>query len=95
MHGDRDVGQDRRRPHGRDRDVAGAVRERVADVRERVVGLVVLDLEIGECRLVLRAPVHDPVAAVDPALAVEVHEPAHHRRVVARVHREALPPVVE
>ena len=46
MDGDRDVGKDRRRPHRRDRDVAGAVGERVADVGERVVGVLVLDLEI-------------------------------------------------
>ena len=36
---DGDVGEDRRRADGRDRDVAVPVGERVADVRERVVGL--------------------------------------------------------
>ena len=50
MDGDRDVGEDRRRPNGRDRDVAGAVGERIADVRERVVCVLVLDLEVRERR---------------------------------------------
>ena len=95
MHGNRDVGEDRRRPHGRDRHVALAVGARVADEDERVVCLIVLDLEVGERRLVARAPVDDPVALVDPALLVEVDEPAHDRAVVIGVHREALAPVVE
>ncbi len=79
VHGDGDVGQDRRRPRGRDRDVAGAVDERVADRRERVVDLDVDELEVGERGLVERAPVDDPVGPVDPALAVEVDEEAHDR----------------
>ena len=37
VHGDGDVGRDRRRPRGRDRDAALAVGERVADVDELVV----------------------------------------------------------
>ena len=42
-----------------------------------------------------RAPVDDPVRAVDPAPLVEVDEEAHHRADVAVVHREALARVVE
>ena len=50
-HGDRHVGQDRRRTRGRDRDpVVGIVRERVAHVGERVVHLLVHELEVGERR---------------------------------------------
>jgi hypothetical protein len=90
-----DVGEDRRRAHGRDRDVPGAVRERVARVRERVVHVDVLDLEVGDRRLVERAPVDDPLGAVDPAAVPEVDEEAHHRLDVAVVHREALAAVVE
>ena len=93
--GDGDVGEDRRRPHGRDRHVARAVRERVADVRERVVDLLRLELEVGERRSVARAPVRDPVVAVDPAASVQVDEPADDRPVVALVHREARARVVE
>ena len=92
---DRDVGEDRRRPHGGDRDVAGAVGKRIADVRERVVFVLVLDLEVRQRGLVARAPVDDPVRAVDPAALVEVDEPAHDGAVVALVHREARAPVVE
>ena len=95
MDGDGDVGEDRRRPHGRDRDVPGAVRERVARVGERVVHVDVLDLEVGDRRLVERAPVDDPLGAVDPAAVPEVDEEAHHRLDVGVVHREALAAVVE
>src|SRR5205807_9892325 len=42
-----------------------------------------------------RAPVDDPVRAVDPAFAVEVHGEPHYRTHVRVVHREALPAVVE
>ncbi len=94
MHRDGDVGEDRRRPHRRDRDVAGAVGERVLDRRERVVHVDVHELEIGEGRLVVRAPVDDPVVAVDPAALVEVDEPPHDGADVAVVHREADAPVV-
>ena len=51
-------------------------------------------LEIGQGRLVERAPVDDPVVAVDPAPLVEVDEEPHHRADVTLVHREPLPPVV-
>ena len=95
MHGDRDVGEDGRRPHRRDRDVPLAVDEGIADVGESVVGLDVRDLEVGQRREVERAPVDDPVRAVDPALVVEVHEEPHHRAHVRLVHGEALAPVVE
>ena len=92
---DCDVGEDRRRPHRSDRDLARAVGERIADVRERVVLVLVLHLEVGERGPVTGAPVDDPARAVDPAALVEVDEPAHDRAVVALVHREARAPVVE
>ena len=47
VHGDRDVGEDRRGPRGRDRDTAGrAVGERVDRVGERVVHVLVHELEV-------------------------------------------------
>ena len=46
MDRDRRVGEHRLRPHGRDRDRAGAGRERVVDVVERVLALDLLDLEV-------------------------------------------------
>jgi hypothetical protein len=44
VHGHGNVSEDRRRPHGRDRDVPVAVREGIADVREHVVDVDVRDL---------------------------------------------------
>ncbi len=69
MDRDRDVGEDRRRPHRRDGDAVASVtvRERVADRVQRVVHLLVHDLEIRDRRLVERAPVDDAVRPVDPA----------------------------
>ena len=97
VHGDGDVGEDRRRSHRGDRDAVSsvAVRERVADRVERVVHLLVHDLEIGDGRLVERAPVHDAVRAVDPAALPEPDEERHDRADVVVVHREALARVVE
>ena len=95
MHRNCHVGEHRRRPHGGDRDVAGAVGDRIAHIRECVVDVDVRELEIGERRQVERAPVDDPVRAIDPALAVQVHEEAHDGAHVRLVHREALAPVVE
>jgi hypothetical protein len=54
----------------------------------------VRDLEVGERCLVERAPIDDPVRAVDPTFAVEMHEEVHDRAHVGVVHREALAPVV-
>ena len=95
MHRDGDVGEHRRRADGRDRDVPGAVGERVADRGQRLVELDVVDLEIGDDARAARAPVHDPAAAVEVALLGEVDEEAHHRARVALVHREAVAAVVE
>ena len=94
MHGDGDVGEDRRRAHGRDRHVAGAVGQRIADVDELVVHLDVVELEVGERAQVERAPVDDAVVAVEPAALPEVDEELQHGADVAVVHREALAPVV-
>jgi hypothetical protein len=95
MDGDGDVGEDRGRPDGRDRDRSAPVDERVPGVRERVVHLLVDDLEVGDRRLVERAPVDDPVRAVDPPLLPEVDEERHDCLDVLVVHREALARVVE
>ncbi len=94
---DRDghVAQDRRRTDRRDRDVPVPVGERVADVRQRVVDVLVRELEVGEGGQVVWAPVPDPVRTVDPALVPEMYEEAHHRPDVGVVHREALAAVVE
>ncbi len=95
IHGDRDVGRDRRRPRRGDRHVAVAVRERIADVGERIVDLAMLELEIRQRGEMKRAPIDDPVRAKDPALVPDVDEEAHHRPDVGVVHGEPLAPVVE
>ena len=95
MHGHRDVGGNRRRTDGRDRDVAVAVGERVVDRRQRVVDVHVHELEIRERRSVVGAPVDDAIGPIDPAAAVQMHEEPHHCADVVVVHRETRPPVVE
>ena len=60
---DRRVSEHRLRTRCRDDDLAGAVRERVADVPEVSVLLGVLDLRVREGGLAVRAPVDDAVAA--------------------------------
>ena len=97
VHRNGDVGEDRRGPHRRDGDPvdAVAVGERVPHVEEPVVHLDVLDLEVGDGRPVMGAPVDDPVRAVDPAGLPEPDEERHHRLDVRVVHREPLARVVE
>ncbi len=90
-----DVPEDRRGTNRGDRDVTVTVRERVADIRQRVVDVLVCELEIRERREVVRAPVPDPVRTVDPALVPQVHEEPHDRADVCVVHGEPLAPVVE
>src|SRR5207245_6572552 len=46
-------------------------------------------------RLMERTPVDDPVRAVDPPFAIEMHEEAHDCAHVRVVHRETLATVVE
>ena len=100
VHGHGDVGEDRRRSHRRDREARPAVRkrpvgERIARVGQGVVDLDVLDLEVGDRRLVEGAPVDEPVRAIDPAALPEMDEEAHHGLDVRVVHREPLAAVVE
>ena len=98
MYGNGDVAEDRRRPGCRDRDAifgaAAVVGERITHVGEGVVYFLVHELEVGECRLVERAPVDDSVRSVNPALAVQVDKEPHDRADVRIVHREPLAPVI-
>ena len=94
-------GRRRRRPRAssaadrRDREVPGAVGQRVPDREEAIVDLAVLDLEIGDCARAPRAPVDDPVVAVEEAALVEMDEVLEDRADVPVVHREPLAAVVE
>ena len=95
IHGDGNVGEDRRHARGRDRHATlRTVGERIERIRQRVVDLAVDQLQVRQRRLVKRTPVDDPVRAIDPPLAIQVHEEAHHGAHVVVVHREALAPVV-
>ena len=99
MHRDRDVGHDRlgaRRGHddvGRSR--GHLLGPGVADVVERIRALHVERLEIGVGRLVLEAPVHDPVGAIEVSAPVEPDEVRPHRALLRRLHREVRPRPVE
>ena len=96
MHGDRDVGRDRLRPRRRDGDavvqlVAVVVDERIADVPELALFLLVLDLDVGERGQHLRIPGDDAVTAVDLAVAVQVGEGLAHSLARRLVEREDEP----
>jgi hypothetical protein len=86
-HGHAGVRKHRLRPDGGDRHLASTF-HRVGDEVQRVLVLLPLDLEVGDGRAVVRAPVDDSRRAIDPTPVVELDEGGHHRAVVARVHRE-------
>ena len=95
MHRDPRVAQHRLDPRRRDLDMAGAVGERVPEGEELPVDLLVLDLGVGQTRLVRRAPVDQPLAAVDQPLLVQRTNATRTARDEPLVHREALPIPVE
>ena len=88
---DRDggVAEHRLGARGRDRDMARAIRKRIAQVPEVPVDLLHLDLVVGERRLRDGVPVHEALAAVDEAVAEERAERVAHGRRAGLVHREA------
>ena len=91
VHGDAGVAEHGLRPGRRDRDVAaGLAFNRVADVPELAVDLLLLDLEIGHRGLQLAIPVDQSLVLVDQAGAVQVDEHLAHRRRQAFVHGEAF-----
>ncbi len=73
MNGDRRVPEHRLRARRGDRHRAAAL-ERILDVVEGAVDLLVLHLEVGDRRLTSRAPVDEVGAAVDQLLVVEADE---------------------
>ena len=91
VHGDAGVGQHRLRPDRGHDQVAVAVGHVVADVVERVLLLLPVDLQVADRRPAARAPVDDPRAAVDQAVVVETDEGLAHRSDVGRVHGEPHP----
>ena len=99
MHSDGDVGHDRlgarRRDDHRARSRRHRIGPRVLHVIERVGALDVIHLEVGVGRLVLEAPVHDPVGAVEVTLLVQPDEMRPDRTLLRRLHREVRPRPVE
>src|SRR6185312_7598701 len=71
-----------------------AALDRVVDREQRVLDLLVLDLEVGDRRARARVPVDHVVVAVDVALVVELLEDAVDGLDVAFVEGEALALVV-
>ena len=72
--GDAGVAQHRLGPGGGHRQVPGAVGEGVVDVDELAGSVLVLDLDVRQGGVVLRAPVDDAIAPVDEVLLVEADE---------------------
>jgi hypothetical protein len=58
-------------------------------VPDLTLRLLVLDLEIGERREAARAPVDEPLGAIDQPLVIETHEGFAHRHREPLVHGEA------
>ena len=57
---------------------------------ERALHFFLLDLEVGNRRLEMRVPVHQPLVAIDQPVFVELHEDLFHRIGKPLIHREAL-----
>ena len=88
VHGDGGVAEHRLGPGGRDDDRRVAVA--VPDGDELAVVVAVLDLDVGQRGQAARAPVDDPLGAVDQAVVEHPLEDGLHRAGQALVHREAL-----
>ena len=67
----------------------GVRHQRVADLPELPIDFLVSHLEIGDRRLVVRAPVDDVLTAIDQALLVEIHKRLPHGVGHTLVERES------
>ncbi len=95
IHRHRHVGNDGLRAGGGDGNVLVArlsslVQQGVADVPEVISVLLVLHLQVGQGGLAAGAPVDNPLAPIDEAVAIEVDEGSAHRLLGPFVHSEAL-----
>ena len=92
VHGHGDVAQQglgaRRRHDDARMWIMSSVHRRIADLPQAAVFLLGFDLEVGHGRLQLRVPVDEPLAAVDQALFVQLHEGLDHHAGQLLVHRE-------
>jgi hypothetical protein len=91
MHRDGSVAEHGLRAGGRDGEMALAVRQRIADVPDVAVHLLLLRLLVGEGGEAAGTPVDDVVPAVDQALLVQPDEDLAHRAREILVQREVRP----
>ena len=91
MHGDGRVAQHGLGPRRRHGDEAALLAlDRVAEVPEVAVDLLLLDLEVGDRGVEARVPVHQALVAVNQIFVVKPHEHTQNGFVQAVIHREAL-----
>ncbi len=90
MHRDGGVAQHRFRTRRRDHDVAIGIDEWIAQVPQVAVFFRGDDLEIRECGLQHRVPVHQTLAAVDELVLEQPHEHFGDRARELRIHGEAV-----
>ncbi len=96
VHGDGGVAQHRLDPGGGDDDrLRGIVERAVADGHQFTGILRVLDLDVGQRGVTPRAPVDDPLRAVDQPVVEELLEDRLHRGGQALVEGESLPVPVD
>jgi len=84
------VAEQRLRAGRRQVKPTAAIRQRITDVIERALGLLILDLGVGNRRQAGRAPVDDPFATVDQALFIQADEHLRDRLRQHIVHGEAF-----
>ena len=90
MDGDRRIAEHRLGTRCRDLERVVSPDDRIADMPEMSFLILVLDLGVREGRLADRAPVDDPLAAVDISLLIEVQEDRLNRLRASLVHCKAL-----
>ncbi len=90
MHGDGGVAQHGFGAGGGDHDLAGAVLQRIGEVPVVAVDLALLDLQVGDRRLEVRIPVHQPLVTVDELFLVKRHKDLANRRRQPLVEGEPL-----
>jgi hypothetical protein len=90
MHGHGDVAEHGFRTRRRDHQLARTISQRIRDRPQLAVFFLADDFQIGNRGQQHRIPVHEPLAAIDQALRMQLHEGFDDRFRQAFVHREAF-----